>query len=122
LKTKNFRDLEIWQRAMTLTDEVYKLSKAFPKEETFGLTAQLKRAAISIPSNIAEGRGRLSDRAFLIFVGHARGSLYEVETKLELAWRLGYINDEQAKKIATTCTGLSQKLNAFVNKLKEDMS
>lgn len=106
---------------MTLAGEVYKLAKTFPKEETFGLTAQLKRAAVSIPSNIAEGRGRLSDRSFLIFIGHARGSLYEVETQLELARQLGYIDDGQAKKIITTCIELSQKLNSFVNKLKEDI-
>jgi four helix bundle protein len=105
---------------MALTHQIYKATKTFPKDEMFGLTSQLKRAAISIPSNIAEGRGRLSDRAFLIFIGHARGSLYEVETQIELAHGLGYLDDAQAKEISTNCIELGQKLNAFLNKLKED--
>jgi four helix bundle protein len=120
MKTRNFRDLEIWQKAMELTHQIYKATKTFPKEETFGLTSQLRRAAVSIPSNIAEGRGRLSDKAFLIFIGHARGSLYEVQTQLELAHGLGYLKEAEAKQIVGNCAELSRKLNAFLNKLKED--
>jgi four helix bundle protein len=120
MKTSNFRDLEIWQKAMALTLQIYKATKTFPKEEMFGLTSQLRRAAVSIPSNIAEGRGRLSDKAFLIFIGHARGSLYEVQTQMELAHGLGYVDDAEANKITANCIELSQKLNAFLNKLKED--
>jgi four helix bundle protein len=105
---------------MALAHQIYKATKTFPKEEMFGLTSQIRRAAVSVPSNIAEGRGRLSDKAFLIFIGHARGSLYEVQTQLELAHGLGYVDDTEANKITANCIELSQKLNAFLNKLKED--
>ncbi|HZG51052.1 MAG TPA: four helix bundle protein [Pyrinomonadaceae bacterium] len=89
---KSHRDLIAWQKAMKLVVAVYKLSKNFPKEELYGLTSQLRRAAVSIPANIAEGQGRRSKTEFKQFLGHARGSLLEPDTHLELALRLEYLN------------------------------
>lgn len=85
-----FRDLMVWQRAMQLAVAIYGLTKEFPQDERFGLTSQIRRSAISIPSNIAEGRGRLNAGEFKQFLGIARGSNYEVQTQLELARILGF--------------------------------
>jgi four helix bundle protein len=82
---RTFRDLEVWQMAMELTVAVYKLTQGFPREELFGLSAQLRRSAVSIPSNIAEGQGRLNTREFRQFLGVARGSNCELQTQLEIA-------------------------------------
>ena len=89
---KRHRDLIAWQKAMELVVCVYKLSKNFPKEELYGLTSQLRRAAVSIPANIAEGQGRRSKTEFRQFPGNARGSLLEPDTHLELALRLSYLS------------------------------
>jgi four helix bundle protein len=86
---KSFRDLHVWQKSMELTLVVYRLTQSFPREEIFGLTSQLRRCAVSIPSNIAEGQGRLNTREFRQFLGIARGSVCEVQTQLEIVRRLG---------------------------------
>ena len=86
----SFRDLEVWQQAMDLVVECYRLSEAFPKDERYGLTSQLRRAAVSIPSNIAEGHARQHTKEFLQFLSIARGSLAELETQLILAERLNF--------------------------------
>ena len=88
---KSYRDLEVWRRGMDLVELVYEITKPFPSDERFGLTAQLRRAAVSIPSNIAEGWGRNGRKEFRNFLKIARGSLTEVETQLIVAWRLGYL-------------------------------
>jgi four helix bundle protein len=82
---QSFRDLLVWQRSIQLTVAVYKLSKGFPKEELFGLISQIRRSAVSVPSNIAEGHGRLSTGEYRQFLGIARGSNFEVQTHLEIA-------------------------------------
>jgi four helix bundle protein len=82
---QSFRDLVVWQRAMQLTVAVYRLTQDFPREEQFGLTSQIRRSVVSIPSNIAEGQGRLSKGEFRQFLGFARGSNCEVQTQLEIA-------------------------------------
>jgi four helix bundle protein len=86
---QSYQDLTVWQRAMEMIVEVYALTKAFPREEIFGLTSQVRRAAVSVASNIAEGRGRLSVGEFRQFLGTAQGSNFEVQTQLDLARRLG---------------------------------
>ena len=91
---KSFHDLVAWQKAMELVTEIYKVSQKFPKEEMFGLTSQIRRAAVSIPSNIAEGRGKSSTGEFQQFLYHARGSLAEVETQLLIAINLGYLKSQ----------------------------
>jgi four helix bundle protein len=88
-RIQSYRDLQVWQKSMELTESVYHLTRSFPREEMFGLTSQLRRCAVSIPSNIAEGQGRLNTREFRQFLGIARGSVWEVQTQLEIARRLG---------------------------------
>lgn len=87
-----FRDLLVWQRSMQLAMAIYSLTKDFPQDERFGLISRIRRAVVSIPSNIAEGEGRLSVGEFKQFLGIARGSSYEVQTQLELAKAFGYAN------------------------------
>src|SRR6202161_152688 len=88
MTTRHFRDLLVWQKSMALAVSIYTLTDRFPKRENFGLSAQMRRSAVSVPSNIAEGHGRLSDPSLALFLGHARGSLYELETQTELAIQL----------------------------------
>jgi four helix bundle protein len=91
---QSYRELIVWQRAMELTVAVYRLTREFPKEELYSLTSQIRRAAVSIPSNIAEGQGRGSTREFRQFLAIARGSNCEVQTQLELARDLGFGHSE----------------------------
>jgi four helix bundle protein len=91
-RPKSYRDLIVWQKAMGLARQAYVLSQGLPKHETFGLLTQIRRATGSVPSNIAEGHGRLTDLQFRHFLGNARGSLYEMQTQIELAGDLGYLD------------------------------
>jgi four helix bundle protein len=92
----SYRDLVAWKRAVELVTHVYGLTKSFPDDERYGLTAQLRRAAISVASNIAEGQGRFSRGEFKQFLGHARGSLLEIETQMTIATNLGYLDSRQS--------------------------
>ena len=92
---KSYKELDAWKYAMDFVVEVYRLSGIFPDEEKFGLCSQVRRAAVSVPSNIAEGFGRETHADFARFLTQARGSLYEVETQLRLASHLGYIDESQ---------------------------
>jgi four helix bundle protein len=113
-----FQDLTVWQRAMELTAAVYSFTKTLPKDELYGLTSQLRRASISIASNIAEGRGRATDRDFKQFVNIAQGSTYEVQTQLLLAERLK-IGDEALRiKAESLCIETSKMLGAFIQSSK----
>ena len=87
----SYREIKVWQKAIELVVDIYSCTRDFPNEEMFGLTSQLRRAAVSIASNIAEGKGRRTDREFLQFLHHARGSVFEVETQLTIASRLAYL-------------------------------
>jgi four helix bundle protein len=91
---KTYRDLLVWRKSMELVTEVYKQTKSFPKDEVWGLTIQIRRSAVSIPSNIAEGYGRNSTNDYIRFLQIASGSLYEVQTQLEIAFNLGFLNDD----------------------------
>ena len=91
LPVRSYRDLVAWQKAMELVTDIYRSTQAFPDSERFGLTAHLRRAAVSVPSNVAEGQGRISTGEFKQFLGHARGSLLEVETQIVIAGNLGYL-------------------------------
>lgn len=110
---QGYRDLIAWQKAMTLVTEIYRLTKPFPKEEMYGLTNQLRRAAISIPSNLAEGCGRNSRNELHHFTGQARGSLLEVETQLQIAANLGYL---QVRDL-TTALEATAELGRIINGL-----
>jgi len=94
----NHKDLDVWKQAITLVLEIYKLSSSFPKDETYGLIPQIRRAAVSIPSNISEGAARNSKKEFLNFLNFSLGSLAEVETQLIIAKRLSYCNIESTMK------------------------
>jgi four helix bundle protein len=96
-RIKSFRDLRVWQVGMKLVEQVYVLTRAFPKHELYGLASQMQRAAVSIPSNIAEGRTREHLKEYLQHLSIARSSLAELETQLEIATRLGYCRSEQIK-------------------------
>ena len=89
---KNYRDLEVWQLSMDFVEAIYKALKTFPPEERYGICDQIRRAAVSVPSNIAEGFGRDTPKEFAHFLSIARGSLYETMTQLEIASRLGYLS------------------------------
>ena len=117
VRTLNFTDLIILQLGMGLAKEVYCETDAFPKYELFGLTSQLRRAAVSVPSNIAEGHGRTSDKVFRIFLGQARGSLYELQTQLLLAGDLGYLQPASADSLIARCKELARRVNALLTTL-----
>jgi len=92
-RRNSYRDLIIWQKSINLTKQVYILTQTFPKEEVYGLTSQIRRSSVSMPSNIAEGKGRNSDKEFIRFLQIALGSLYELQTQLELSLKLRYTNN-----------------------------
>jgi four helix bundle protein len=98
LEIKSHKDLKVWQEGMDLVVEIYNLTKLFPKEEQFGLTSQIRRCSISVPSNIAEGAARKGSKEFSRFLYISLGSLAEMETQLEIAFRLKYIDDNSEIK------------------------
>ena len=114
---QSYRDLIVWKKSMSLVLDVYRNTNAFPKVETYGLVAQLRRAAVSIPSNIAEGQARISTAEFKQSLGHARGSLMEVETYILLAQELGYLERDQSEKLLAETTEVGKILNGLLNSL-----
>jgi four helix bundle protein len=116
---RSYKDLVAWQKSMDLVTMTYEVSRSFPREEMFGLTSQLRRAAVSIPSNIAEGQGRLSLNEFRHFLGQARGSLMEVETQIQIARNLNYIQAQDAETIFATCAEVGRILNGLLSSISE---
>ncbi len=116
---KSYKDLIVWQKAMDLAVEIYRLSKSFPKDELYCLTNQIRRAAVSIPSNIAEGKGRNSKAEYLHFISIAQGSLAETETQVLLAVRLNYITETQANMTIQLQNEISKMLATLRIKLAE---
>jgi four helix bundle protein len=114
----SYKDLIVWQKAMSLAEEVYRQTRDFPREEQFGLVSQLRRAAVSVPSNIAEGQGRLNPGEFRQFLGQARGSLLEVRTQAELATRLGYLPEPGHNKVQEQAQEVLRLLNGLISKLE----
>jgi four helix bundle protein len=114
LQIKSHRDLVAWQKSMDLVEAVYSASKSFPKEELYGLTSQLRRAAVSVPANIAEGQGRRSKREFQQFLGNARGSLLELDTHLGLALRFAYLNSDQYSVIQLQVEEVGRLVNGLL--------
>ncbi len=115
----SYTELRAWKLGVDLVVEVYRATQDFPKTELYGLTNQLRRAAVSVPSNIAEGKGRFTDREFALFLRHARGSLLEVETQLFIAGKLGYLTSEKVQSLAIQTEQLAKTLNALLNVVKE---
>lgn len=114
---KSYKDLIVWQKGIELVEAVYRLTKMFPKEEIYGLTSQLRRAAVSVPSNIAEGQARSSTAEFVNFLSIARGSLSEVETQLIIAHRLEYLDTAQLNEVLSIHDEVSKILPALMEKL-----
>jgi four helix bundle protein len=112
--TSSFRDLEVWQESMTLVEEIYRLSKRFPPEERFGLTSQLRRAAVSIPSNIGEGARRKRRKAFVNHLDIALGSQAEVDVQLELATRLAFCTTRDRSVIQERVDRIGRMLNGLI--------
>ena len=115
---KSYKDFTVWQRAMDLTVEIYKLVKLLPKEETYALSDQMRRAVVSIPSNIAEGQGRNSNKEFMNFVGIARGSLSELETQLQICIKLNYITEEESEDALNLCEQVGKMLTNLIKTLR----
>ena len=113
----NYNNLQIWQQAMDLVEDIYILTASFPTDEKFGLVSQMTRAAVSIPSNIAEGAGRNSDKDFAHFISIAIGSLYELNTQIVLSERLGYINQTQSQELQKKLDNLQRKSVSFKSRL-----
>jgi four helix bundle protein len=115
---RGFKDLFAWQRAMQMVRAVYELTAQFPTAERFGLSGQMRRAAISVPSNIAEGYGRVTTGEFIQFLGHARGSSAEVETQLIIAKDLHFSSDETIDDAERLCFEVSRLLTELMRSLK----
>ncbi len=113
----SYRDLLVWQKAKALAVDVYGETKSFPRAEVYGLTAQLRRAAVSVASNIAEGQGRLTSGEFKQFLGQARGSLLELETQVAIAFDLGYLNHAQCAELNTRSQEVLYLLNRLISSM-----
>ena len=114
MRYRDHKDLIVWQKAMDLTIEVYSLARRLPKEELFALSDQMHRAVVSIPSNIAEGEGRNSDKDLTRFLLIARGSLWELSTQIEICERLGYFDNSEVSVATALITEISKMLNALL--------
>lgn len=115
----SYRDLRVWQQSMQLAVQVYRSTENFPKQELYGLTAQIRRAAISVPSNIAEGKGRRTDRDFSNFLFHARGSLLELETQILLARELQYFSEQVSADLLKSAAAVGSALTGLINSLRD---
>jgi four helix bundle protein len=116
---QHFKDLIVWQKAMDLVTDVYRVTENFPKREVYSLTDQIQRAAVSVPSNIAEGQAHFSKAEFLHFLRHVSGSLAELETQVLLAERLEYTEHDQAQTLLKQVVEVGKLLNGLINSLKK---
>ncbi|MGH9544495.1 MAG: four helix bundle protein [Terriglobales bacterium] len=114
----SFRDLRVWQEAMRLAREVYRSTADFPRYELYGLTQQIRRAAVSVPSNVAEGKGRHSDKEFAHFLFNARGSLLELQTQLILAEQLEYLPEAEGRRLLALAECVGRALSGLINSLR----
>ena len=116
-KIESYKDLIVWQKGIELVDELYSVTKGFPKEEMFGLTNQIRRAAVSVPANIAEGWGRNSTKNYIQFIRISIGSLYEIETQLIIANNQKYITNQQKTALSERIDELGKMLNKLLKSL-----
>jgi four helix bundle protein len=115
---QSYKELLVWQVSMDLVADVYRATKGFPREEIYGLTSQVRRSAVSVPSNIAEGQGRASRGEFVQFLCTARGSLFELETQMIIAKELGYLDPENGAEMIHKLTRVAQLLNGLITSLR----
>jgi four helix bundle protein len=118
-KIRSFHELRTWNEAQSLVEEVYKATSSFPKEEMYGLTSQIRRAAVSVPSNIAEGMGRGGIKEFIRFYIIARGSTHEVMSLLLTSSRLNYLSSDESKRLTCRYSGLLAGINAHLIELSK---
>jgi four helix bundle protein len=119
---RSYQELIGWKKGIELVTDVYRLTQKFPKQEIYGLTSQIRRAAVSIPSNIAEGQGRMSRGEFKQFLGHARGSVVELESQVLIARNLAYLNMEEGEFLLERITDLGRVLNGLLKSLDPDVT
>jgi four helix bundle protein len=122
MPVQHYRELIVWQKAIVLVEETYKVTNGFPKTEIYALTNQIRRAAVSIPSNIAEGQGRNSTRDFLHFLSIAQGSLMELETQITIAERLGYFDKKQETILLDLTAEVSRMLSGLRTSLNKKLT
>src|SRR5947209_15640804 len=115
---ESYRDLIAWQKAMTLVTEVYRLTDDFPRREMYGLTRQLREAAVSVPSNIAEGKGRQTKKDYLQFLYRARGSLFEVQTQIEVARRFEFLDSNRFTETDALAQETGRVLNGLIRSVQ----
>ena len=115
--SSSFRDLRVWQQAIELATTTYRFTGVFPKHELYGLAQQMRRAAVSIGSNVAEGKGRRSDKEFRQFLFNARGSLLELETQIFIALKLEYVSEKEWNELQTQATQVGRSLAGLLNSL-----
>lgn len=115
----NFQRLEVWNASIELSDEVHQITKTFPKYELYGITSQIRRSSVSIPSNIAEGAGRKSNKEFLQFLSIANGSAYELFTQLILAFKAEYLDEENKNKLINKLNSIIRMLYKLIQKFSE---
>jgi four helix bundle protein len=118
---QHFKDLVVWQKAMEMVTEVYKLTDNFPQREVYSLTNQIRRAAVSVPSNIAEGQAHHNNREFVHFLRHSSGSLAELETQLHIAENLGYTDATSTAKILLRVHEVGRILNGLIGSIREQI-
>ena len=118
----SYKDLKIWQKGIELLEIIYKITVSFPQNEQYGLTSQIKRSSVSVPSNIAEGWGRGYNSNFLQFIKIARGSLYELETQLLIAYKIQLISKEDFELIQNLIVIESKMINSFITSLKNKIA
>ncbi|MGA2673687.1 MAG: four helix bundle protein [Terracidiphilus sp.] len=116
---QSFRELLVWQRALQLTISIYRLTQGFPREEIYGLTSQIRRAAVSVPSNIAEGHGRLSTGEYRQFLGVARGSNFELQTQIEIARALGFGDSKLLDEAEGLSFEVGKMISGVLNAIKD---
>jgi four helix bundle protein len=115
---RDYKDLQVWQKGMELAKDVYRLTRDFPSDEKFGLVSQMRRAAVSVPSNLAEGQARNTTGEFVQFISHAEGSLAELDTQLRLAVALGFCKPSDAKAVGSQVIEIQKMLKGLRRKLK----
>ena len=121
-KAGGYQDLLVWRKGILLVRNIYEITRSFPSEEKFGLVSQMRRAAVSIPSNIAEGQARHTTREFIQFISHAEGSNAELNTQLIIAIDLGYCTTDEARAAFDLMAELRKMLNALRRKLQSDVT
>ena len=122
MKTSDYKELQVWHKAIDLVVEIYKISKLLPKEETYGISDQIRRSAVSIPSNIAEGQSRNSIKEFIQFLSIARGSLAELETQLLICIKVNMLSEDNITEAQNIITEIGKMIKGLMNKLNSKLT